>query len=406
MFQGHLFRRVWRARAARVVAAVAVLGLVMPAAQAALPALPGERYIVMLDPAAGEAKAVAQEQARRAGGSVDEVFGAVKGYTTTLPPAQLDAIRRDRRTRLVVKDDVVRVMDAVPVNQSGAPFGVDRVDQPDLPVNGTFAANHDGDGVTVYVIDTGIRASHAEFGGRASVGADFVRDGRNGVDCDGHGTHVAGIIGGKTYGVAKKVKLVAIRALDCTGSGTASRLIAALNWVAANRAPNSVANISLGGATNAALDAAVTAAVGQGVAVTVAAGNGSLLFGGTSACTVSPARVATPGVMTIGATDTRDARASFSNYGPCVDWFAPGVGIKSAWRTSDTATKTLSGTSMAAPFTAGVAALYLDAHPGASPAGVEAALLALSQDSAVVRNSKTAVEHSHLVFTGGAASGL
>jgi subtilisin family serine protease len=377
-----------------------VLGLVMPAARAAVPVLPVERYIVMLDPAAGEVRAVAQQQAGRARGTVEKVFGEVGGYTARLRSNELDAIRRDPRTRLVVKDTVVRHMDAPLVQQAGAPFGVDRVDQPKLPVDGKFAANHDGDGVTVYVIDSGIRASHAEFGGRAGVGADFVGDGRNGVDCDGHGTHVAGIIGGKTYGVAKKVSLVAVRALNCYGSGTASRLIAAINWVAANHVPNSVANISIGGAASAAVDLAVTNAVAKGVAFTLAAGNGSLL-GGTNACNTSPARVATPGVMTVGASDSADARASFSNYGNCVDWFAPGKSIKSAWRTSNTATKTLSGTSMAAPFTAGVAALYLDAHPGTSPAALEAELLALSQGSAVVRNSKTPVEHSHVVYTGG-----
>ena len=389
-----------RAGAPRVVVAVVVLGLVMPAARAAVPVLPSERYIVMLDPAVGEAKAVASEQAGRARGTVEKVFGAVSGYTAKLRSNEIDAIRRDPRTRLVVKDTVVRRMDAPLVEQTAAPFGVDRVDQANLPLNGNFAANHDGDGVTVYVIDSGIRASHAEFGGRASVGTDLVRDGRNGVDCDGHGTHVAGIIGGATYGVAKKVKLVAVRALNCNGSGTASRLIAAINWVAEHHVPNSVANVSIGGAASAAVDLAVMNAVAKGVAFTVAAGNGGL-FGGTNACNVSPARVATPGVMTIGATDSRDARASFSNYGACVDWFAPGKGIKSAWRTSNTATKTLSGTSMAAPFTAGVAALYLDAHPNTAPAALEAGLLALSQGSALVSNSKTPAEHSHVVFTGG-----
>jgi subtilisin family serine protease len=394
-----------RARAARVMAVVAVLGLVMPAVSAAGPVLPGERYIVMLDPVAGEATAVAREQAGRAGGKVENVFGAISGYTARLRPGALDAIRRDPRTRLVVEDTIVRRTGTVSP-QTGAPFGLDRIDQPNLPVNGTFAANHDGDGATVYVIDSGIRAGHVEFGGRASVGADFVRDGRNGVDCDGHGTHVAGIVGGSTYGVAKHVKIVAVRALNCTGSSTASRLIAAINWVATNHAPNAVANISLGGRANLAIDAAVTAAVAKGVTFTIAAGNGSLLFGGSNACNVSPGRVATAGVMTIGASDARDARASFSNYGACVDWFAPGVSIKSAWRSSNTATKTMSGTSMAAPFTAGVAALYLDAHPGTSPAGVEAALLELSQDSALVTNSKTPAEHSHVVFTGGANSGL
>jgi subtilisin family serine protease len=389
-----------RARAPRVVVAAVVLGLIAPAARATVPVLPAERYIVMLDPAAGEARAVAQQQAGRARGTVEKVFGAVSGYTAKLRSNELDAVRRDPRTRLVVKDTVVRHMAAPLVQQTGAPFGVDRVDQAGLPLSGTFAANHDGDGVTVYVIDSGIRAGHVEFGGRASVGADFVRDGRNGVDCDGHGTHVAGIIGGATYGVAKKVRLVAVRVLNCYGSGTASRLIAAINWVAENHVPNSVANISIGGATSAAVDLAVTNAVSRGVAFTLAAGNGGL-FGGTNACNTSPARVATPGAMTVGATDSNDARASFSNYGACVDWFAPGKSIKSAWRTSNTATKTLSGTSMASPFAAGVAALYLDAHPNTAPATLEAELLELSQGSAVVKNSKTPPEHSHIVFTGG-----
>jgi subtilisin family serine protease len=378
----------------------------MPGARAALPAGPAQRYIVMLDPAAGDAHNVARDQTRRVGAPLGHVFGAVRGYTAALRPADVDALRRDPRVRAVVPDGIVRATGTV--SQTAAPWGVDRVDQASLPLSGTFAANHDGTGVTVYVIDSGIRAGHTEFGGRASVGADFVNDGRNGVDCDGHGTHVAGIIGGKTYGVAKNVKIVAVRALSCTGTGTASRLIAAINWVAANHAPNAVANMSIGGATNAALDAAVTNAVAQGVAFTIAAGNGSLLFGGTNACTTSPARLGTTnGVMTIGATDAKDARASFSNYGSCVDWFAPGASIKSAWRTSDTAAKTQSGTSMAAPFTAGVAALYLEAHPGTTPADLEAALLALSQTSpAIVSNSKTAAEHSHVVFTGGVGAGL
>ena len=320
MVRCQVFRR---ARAPRVVVSFAVLGLVMPAARAAAPVVPSERYIVMLDPAVGEPKAVAQEQTGRARGTVENVFGAVKGYTAMLRSNDLDAIRRDPRTRLVVKDNVVRRMDAPLVTQTGAPYGVDRVDQTNLPLNGMFTANHDGAGVTVYVIDSGIRAGHVEFGDRASVGADFVGDGRNGVDCDGHGTHVAGIIGGSTYGVAKKAKLVAVRVLNCNGSGSASKLVAAINWVAEKHVPNSVANISIGGSTSAAIDAAVTAAVGRGLAITVAAGNGNFL-GGKNACTVSPARVATPGVMTIGASDSKDARASFSNYGACAGLVRPG----------------------------------------------------------------------------------
>jgi subtilisin family serine protease len=373
----------------------------MPAAKAAVPVPTAERYVVMLDPAAGDANAVATEHARRSGGSVKDVFGAVKGYAGTFRLQQIEAIRRDPRTRQVVKDHVLRGFDEADISQSNAPYGVDRLDQPALPLSGTFAANHDGEGVTVYVIDSGIRAGHVEFGGRARVGADFVGDGRKGADCHGHGTHVAGIVGGKTYGVAKKVKIVAVRALNCTASSTVSKVVKAINWVAANHVTNSVANLSLGGAASSVLDAAVAAAVAKGVPFTLAAGNGSSLVGATDACNVSPARVTTPGVMTIGATDAKDARASFSNYGACVDWFAPGVSIKSAGRNSNTEIVSKSGTSMAAPFVAGVAALYLDANPGTSPAGLESALLASSRKSAVATNSRTPVGQSHIAFTDG-----
>ena len=245
----------------------------------------------MLDPAVADAKAVAGAQARRSGASVNGVFGALKGYAGTFRPQDLDAGRRDPRTRLVVKDQLVKAMGSAEVNQSNPPDGVDRVDQVALPLSGNFAANHDGEGATVYVIDSGIRASHVEFEDRASVGADFVGDGRTGIDCNGHGTHVAGIVGGKTYGVAKQVNIVAVRALNCSASGSTSKVLAAINWVADHDVPNSVVNMNLGGSTNAAIDAAVdaavAAAVAKGMPFTVAAGNGSLL-GATDACNVPP----------------------------------------------------------------------------------------------------------------------
>jgi subtilisin family serine protease len=402
MGRSRLFRRARPARGLRIAVAVGVLSLLTPAAKAAVPSLSLGRYIVVLDPAVADSTTVATDHARRTGASVSAVFGTLSSYTATFRPQDLQAVRSDPRTRLVVKDEPVKAFEAGEVEQAAAPYGVDRVDQAALPLDGKFAANHDGEGVTVYVIDSGIRAGHQEFGGRASVGPDFVGDGRNGVDCNGHGTHVAGIVGGRTYGVAKKVKIVGVRALNCNASGKLSGVLAAINWVAENHVANSVANLSLGGSGNRALDLAVSAAVGKGVPFTLAAGNGNLL-GGTDACNVSPARVRTPGVMTVGASDSKDARASFSNYGACVDWFAPGKSIKSAWRTGDSATSTKSGTSMAAPFAAGVAALYLDANPGTSPAALEAALLRLTQESAVVRDSRTALEHSHVVYTGGAA---
>ncbi len=206
-------------------------------------------------------------------------------------------------------------MDAV--SQSSAPFGVDRVDQRFRPLDGTFAANNNGDGVRVYVLDTGIRASHAQFGGRvdAAAGATFVNDGRGTTDGNGHGTHVAGIIGGATYGVAKAAKLVPVRTLNCSGSASTSTVIAAIDWVAKNAVKPAVANMSLGGSSNTALDLAVQNAVTSGVPFSIAAGNGNFLGFAANACNTSPARVRTPGAMTIGASDINDNKASFSNYG-------------------------------------------------------------------------------------------
>jgi subtilisin family serine protease len=257
----------------------------------------------------------------------------------------------------------------IDTTQPGATWGIDRIDQHKLPLSGTFSYSNTGAGVTAYVIDTGIRVSHNEFGGRASSGWDFVDNDPDASDCNGHGTHVAATIGGTTYGVAKGVSLVAVRVLDCTGSGLWSWIIAGIDYVTAQHQAGqpAVANMSLGGGANIALDQAVRNSIADGVSYAVAAGNAN-----ANACAFSPARVGE--AMTSGASTSTDAKASFSNWGSCMDWFAPGQDITSAWNSSDFATNTISGTSMASPHTAGVAALYLQSFPTATPAAVQKAL--------------------------------
>jgi subtilisin family serine protease len=251
-------------------------------------------------------------------------------------------------------------------SQPNPTWGIDRIDEADLPLDNTYVYNESGEGVHVYVIDTGIRTTHSEFGGRASVSFDAL--GGNGQDCHGHGTHVAGTVGGATYGVAKDATLHAVRVLNCSGSGTTAGVIAGVDWVTQNHQSPAVANMSLGGSASAALDNAVNNSINSGVTYAIAAGNSS-----ANACNYSPARVAA--ALTAGASTNTDARASFSNFGSCLDVFAPGQSITSAWSTSDGATNTISGTSMASPHVAGVAALFLEANPGAAPATVASALV-------------------------------
>jgi len=284
---------------------------------------------------------------------------ALNGFTAVMTEPQAIALSQDSRVKFVEEDSIVEAL----VTQNNPPWGLDRIGQRDLPLNRTYSYTTSGAGVNVYIIDTGIRRTHTQFGGRALVGFDAIGDGQNTNDCNGHGTHVSGTVGGSTYGVAKSVRLFAVRVLNCSGSGTNSGVIAGVNWVTTNHLSPAVANMSLGGGASTALDTAVNNSIASGVTYAIAAGNSN-----TNAANSSPARVAA--AITVGATTMTDARSSFSNFGSIVDIFAPGSSILSSYNTSDTATATLSGTSMATPHVAGVAARILQANPGASPATV------------------------------------
>ncbi len=295
---------------------------------------------------------------------------ALRGFVVDADDRALAKLIADPRVAYVEEDGYVRIN----ATQSGATWGLDRVDQRNLPLSGTYTYDTTAAGVHAYIIDTGMLVTHSEYTGRVGNGFDAVGGGTN--DCNGHGTHVAGTVGGSTYGVAKGVTLHPVRVLDCGGSGTWAGVIAGIDWVAANRVLPAVANMSLGGGANASVDAAVANLSNAGVTVAVAAGNDA-----SDACSFSPARA--PSAITVGSTTSTDAASSFTNWGTCLDIFAPGSSITSAWHTSTTATNTISGTSMASPHVAGAAALYLASNPSASPATVRNAIVSNATPSKV-----------------------
>ena len=308
--------------------------------------------------------AIADDLTSDNGGSYDETYGEVmKGFHLNATEAEARAISDDDRVEFVQQDGVV----TADPTQFFPPWGLDRIDQRFLPLSRTYTFNSTGWGVNAYVIDTGIYPWHADFNGRAFIVADTL--GGNGVDCNGHGTHVAGTIGGYTFGVAKNVRLFGVRVLNCAGSGSIASVINGVNFVTWHRQlpwfrfSPAVANMSLGGSANLALDIAVRNSIRANVTYVIAAGNSN-----ADARLFSPARVQE--AITVGATDWMDNRAGFSNWGPGLDLFAPGVQITSAWTGSPFAVNTISGTSMATPHVTGVAAQYLQINPWASPAVV------------------------------------
>lgn len=345
------------------------------------------------------------------GGSFDVTWSkALDGFRLNATESQAIAMSQDSRVAFVVQDGAIAVgtPDAEPIvmvpdpevefnPQPRASWGLDRIDQHSLPLNKEYGYHNDGQGVNAYVIDTGILPTHLEFGGRASAIYDALEGEGLGIDCNGHGSHVAGTIGGRTFGVAKKVRLLGVRVLNCKGTGSWSDVIDGINFVTwhrqrpAQQGSPAVANMSLGGASNRAVDAAVRNSIRAQITYVVAAGNGS-----SDAGTYSPAGVAE--AITVGATDRNDSRAEFSNYGPVLDLFAPGVSIPSAWiGTGDLMFATASGTSMASPHVAGVVALYLETHRSASPAAVRSALVGASSAGVVINPGQESP--NRLLFT-------
>ena len=351
-------------------AAASALGASPAAASPSPAAANGQRaerasFIVTLRPGT-DAVATAGEWRGR-GAEISHVYShALAGFAGPMGPELAEQLRGDGRVVRVERDGVVQISDT----QATATWGLDRIDQRSRPLDGSYTYDHSGAGVIVYVIDTGVRATHAEFAGRVESGYTAIGDGYGTNDCHGHGTHVAGTVAGTTYGTAKAVTVVPVRVLDCDGWGTMSGALAGVDWVTAHHTSGlpAVANMSLVGGANSSLDSAVRNSITDGIIYSVAAGNDNI-----DACTQSPARVGE--ALTAAASTSTDVRASFSNWGSCVDLFGPGSAITSSHHRSDTATATMSGTSMAAPHVAGLAALYLSGHPSASADVVSAAIV-------------------------------
>jgi subtilisin family serine protease len=339
------------------------------------------RYIVVFRDTVGNPAAEADRIMSGRPGRIEHRYErAIRGFAVSLPAAAEAAFLEAMLNNSHV--DRVEVDEAVGLRQSGvqaspSAWGLDRTDQRDLPLNGSFSYAASGTGVFAYVIDTGIRASHQDFSGRVQPGYSAFADGDGRNDCNGHGTHVAATLGGVAYGVAKTVSLVPVRVLDCDGAGSLSGVLAGIDWVLVQGRKPAVVNLSLGSSVSSTLDQAVDALINSGFVVAVAAGNSA-----SNACNYSPARVAN--AITVGATDTIDTRAGFSNFGSCLDLFAPGRGIRSAWKDGDTSSAVLDGTSMASPHVAGVAAQLLERQPTASPIEVSQALKSTASSGKVV----------------------
>jgi subtilisin family serine protease len=352
-----------------------------------------ERYIVVLKPDATPASLAASGLARRYGGAVGRTFdAALNGFTVRMSEQRAKRLAAHPSVAYVQQDKQV----ALAGTQVNPTWGLDRIDQLNRPLDGSYTYHTSASNVTAYVLDTGIRMTHTEFAtGRATSGYDFIDNDSDASDCHGHGTHVAGTIGGVQYGVAKGVNVVGVRVLNCSGVGSYSAIIAGINWVTQHAVRPAVANMSLAGFTSAAVDQAVRNSIASGVTYAVAAGNDN-----SDACGYSPASTAE--AITVGAADANDARASFSNWGTCLDIFAPGTGIISAGAGNDNATAGMNGTSMASPHVAGAAALYLAGHPTAAPAEVRDALVNGAVQAAGL--GVAGVTTSRLLYTGGLTS--
>ncbi|MFH9725385.1 S8 family peptidase [Streptomyces sp. NPDC017254] len=328
-------------------------------------------FVVILDASANKA-----DLAKKYGGTLTRSYGSeVNGFSASgLSVDEAKRLAADPAVGTVVQNKHFSIKET---QEQPPSWGLDRIDQADTAGDQKYTyPDNGGDGVTAYVIDTGVRISHQDFGGRATHGFDAVDNDDSADDGNGHGTHVAGTIAGTSHGVAKKAKVVAVRVLDDNGSGTTDQVVAGIDWVTKNHSGPSVANMSLGGGADEALDAAVKRAIASGVTFAVAAGNES-----SDAGQGSPSRV--PEALTVASSTKDDEQSDFSNFGSVVDLYAPGSDITSAWNDSDTGVKTISGTSMASPHVAGAAALYLAANPSATPADTAAALTGAATPDAI-----------------------